>query len=92
MPVCSGARVSFCTSKRSALALLPSAVIRNRLLASLPDEALSRLLPKLSLGISGQLLASTHEQSFSIRGLPGMSYGTDAWAGWLGGDVSVQLW
>src|ERR1700709_763392 len=30
------------------MALSPSAVIRNRLLASLPDDALSRLLPKLS--------------------------------------------
>ena len=50
------------------------------------------VLPRLSLGLSAQFLASTHAQSFSIRGLPGISYGTDGWVGWLGGDVGVQLW
>ncbi len=50
------------------------------------------VLPKLSLGISSQFLASTHRQSFSIHGSPGTIYETDGWVGWLGGDVSVQLW
>jgi hypothetical protein len=46
----------------------------------------------LSLGISGQLLASAGRPSFSIRGLQGTAYRTDALVGWLGADAAVRIW
>jgi hypothetical protein len=46
----------------------------------------------LSVGISGQLLASLGRQSFSIAGLPGKAYRTDAVVGWVGADVGVRIW
>lgn len=50
------------------------------------------LLPKLSIGLSGQVLAAPFQQSFSIHNLPGSAYRTDHWLGWLGADLSVQVW
>jgi hypothetical protein len=50
------------------------------------------VLPKLSLGVSGQVLAAPLQQSFSIQNLPGNAYRTDRWLGWLGADLSIQLW
>jgi hypothetical protein len=46
----------------------------------------------LSLGISGQLLASVGRQSFSVSGLQGPAYRTDELLGWLGADLSVRIW
>jgi hypothetical protein len=50
------------------------------------------LLPRLSLGVSGQALVSPFRESFSIQNLPGNAYRTDRWLAWLGVDLSARLW
>ena len=48
--------------------------------------------PRLSLGISAQLLLSPEEQTFAIRGIPGAAYHSDRWVEWLGADLSARIW
>ncbi len=49
-------------------------------------------LPRFGLGVSAQLLASPQNQSFAVHGLSGAAYRSDRFVGWLGADLSVQLW
>jgi hypothetical protein len=65
---------------------------RGWLLFGVGPELRWAALPKLSLGLSGQVLAAPFQQSFSIQNLPGSAFRTDRWLGWLGADLSIQLW
>jgi len=69
-----------------------SSARRTWLLLGAGPELRWAVLSKLSLGVSGQVLAAPFEQSFSVQHLPGSAFRTDRWLGWLGADLSVQLW
>jgi hypothetical protein len=69
-----------------------SSARRGWLLFGAGPELRWAVLPKLSIGLSAQLLAAPFQESFSIQNLPGSAYRTDRWLGWLGADLSIQLW
>jgi hypothetical protein len=69
-----------------------SSARRGWLLFGAGPELRWAVLPKLSVGLSGQVLAAPFQESFSIQHLPGSAYRTDRWLGWLGADLSVQIW
>ncbi|HEY1534275.1 MAG TPA: hypothetical protein VGF76_09655 [Polyangiaceae bacterium] len=69
-----------------------SSARRSWLLFGAGPELRWAVLSRLSLGLSGQVLAAPFQESFSIQNLPGSAYRSDRWLGWLGADLSVQIW
>jgi hypothetical protein len=48
--------------------------------------------PRLALGANVQTLVTLHREGFTVQGLDAEGYTTDRVLGWVGFDVSLQIW